>query len=211
MKRWALATTAVYTVSIIIMSLPFLLVHEDATDFLPQVLAWIFPVLIFCQAMYLLVPMNLALGRPIRRRRVIVSVIFGAIPMAAMVLCLSWCITLLIFGEKDDLYDWPALTVPAFFWIASGVLFYRFYRSDDPQAWVSRVGRWLLTSGTLAFIVAVPSHIISRRKEDCCAPGLTLLGMVTGLAVAVMAFGPGLFFLFARKVKDKRKAVELDQ
>jgi hypothetical protein len=37
-------------------------------------------------------------------------------------------------------------------------------------------------------------------------PGITLAGLLTGISVALMAFGPGLFFLFAQKVKEKTAA-----
>jgi len=58
----------------------------------------------------------------------------------------------------------------------------------------------------LGILLFIPSHILSRHRNECCAPGFTLFGMVTGISVAVMAFGPGLFFPFARKVKEKTVA-----
>ncbi len=43
---------------------------------------------------------------------------------------------------------------------------------------------------------------IVRRKGECCAPGLTFFGIAAGLAIAALAFGPGLFFLFTRRIRD---------
>ena len=39
----------------------------------------------------------------------------------------------------------------------------------------------------------------SRTRGDCRAPLFTLLGIATGLSVALLAFGPGLFFLVREK------------
>jgi len=47
--------------------------------------------------------------------------------------------------------------------------------------------------------VAVPSHIIVRRRGDCCAPIGTFWGIVTGISVMLLCFGPGVFFLFVER------------
>jgi hypothetical protein len=66
--------------------------------------------------------------------------------------------------------------------------------------------RWLLTGSILELLVAIPAHILSRRREECCAPGLTLVGLAMGLAVAILAFGPAFFLLVVRRMGEKRVA-----
>jgi len=87
----------------------------------------------------------------------------------------------------------------AVFWLVWAVIFYRFARSDDPASLVKRGTRWLLRSSILDLLVAVPSHIIVRHRHDCCAPAGTLYGMATGIAVMLLCFGPGVFFLFVER------------
>ncbi len=79
-------------------------------------------------------------------------------------------------------------------------------RSDDPDALLKRATRWLLRGSILELIIAVPSHVIVRRRDDCCAPIGTFWGIATGLSVMLLCFGPGVFFLCierCRKLKPK--------
>jgi hypothetical protein len=72
-----------------------------------------------------------------------------------------------------------------------------------------RLTAWLLRGSILELLVAVPAHVIVRQREDCCAPAATFWGLATGLTVMLMSFGPGVFFLFAarmRRLKPKAQA-----
>ena len=92
------------------------------------------------------------------------------------------------------------------FWTVWGLIFRKFAKADDEQALVKRVTRWLLRGSILELIVAVPSHVIVRRRDDCCAPMGTFWGIATGISVMLLCFGPGVYFLFVermRKLKAK--------
>jgi len=55
----------------------------------------------------------------------------------------------------------------------------------------------------------VPSHVIVRRRDDCCAPAGTFWGIATGISVMLLCFGPGVFFLFVerfQRLKPKEKS-----
>ena len=69
-------------------------------------------------------------------------------------------------------------------------------RKKQPKSFISQLTRWLLQGSIVELLVVVPSHIIVRHKNVCCAQGLTFFGIATGLVIMAMAFGPGLFFLF---------------
>lgn len=84
-------------------------------------------------------------------------------------------------------------------WLVWAVVFYCFARSDDPAALVKRTTRWLLRGSILGLLVAVPSHIIVRNRNDCCAPAGTFFGIATGIAIMLLCFGPGVFFLFVER------------
>ncbi len=87
------------------------------------------------------------------------------------------------------------------FWIIWTVVFRSFARQDDPDALLKRITRWLLRGSILELLVAVPSHVFVRRRDDCCAPAGTFWGIATGISVMLLCFGPGVFFLFVERFK----------
>lgn len=89
-------------------------------------------------------------------------------------------------------------------WLMWGLVFYRFAKTDEPEALVKRTTSWLLRGSILELLVAVPSHIIVRGRNDCCAPAGTFWGITTGLTVMLLSFGPGVFFLFVERMHRLR-------
>ncbi len=89
-------------------------------------------------------------------------------------------------------------------WLVWGLVFFHFAQADEPDSLIRRTTRWLLRGSIAELLVAIPSHIIVRHREDCCAPAASFWGIVTGLSVLLLAFGPGVFFLFARRMRQTR-------
>jgi len=58
--------------------------------------------------------------------------------------------------------------------------------------------------------VAIPAHIYVRQKDYCCAGVGTFTGMAFGFSVMVLAFGPGVFFLFIRRI-DRLRCAEIGE
>jgi hypothetical protein len=86
------------------------------------------------------------------------------------------------------------------FWLIWGFIFQRATRSDNPDALLKRAKRWLLRGSILELIIAVPSHVIARRRDDCCAPSGTFWGIATGISIMLLCFGPGVYFLFVERI-----------
>lgn len=208
MRRWAFLTILLYAVCIVVLGIPiYLFLGEDSGDVARFFYVYLLPILVLIQIILLLVPVAVAQKRPVGRRSIVTSAIFGAIPMAFLGMMFVISVALMIFGEDaadEYVYNWPILFVPAVFWIFWGFLFYRNYSADNPNKFTTAITRWLLKGSIMELIVAIPSHIISRHREECCAPPITFLGIITGLAIALLSFGPGIFFLFAKRIKDKK-------
>jgi hypothetical protein len=180
-------------------------------------------LLVAGQALLLLLPINIAERRLPARRPLKTPVIVGAFFLAN--LCFAGLASLLCAGFKEGgvikdgggllfqyLNPFPlhqpdsgwhffggAIIIVVFFWIVWAFIFRRFAKSDDPNALLKRSTRWLLHGSILELLVAVPSHIIVRRRGDCCAPIGTFWGIVTGISVMLLCFGPGVFFLFVER------------
>ena len=89
-------------------------------------------------------------------------------------------------------------------WAIWALVFSHFAHHRDAEGLMQRLVRWLLRGSILEFLVAVPSHIVARHRNDCCAPIATFWGIVTGLSIMLLAFGPAVFFLFARRFRQLR-------
>jgi hypothetical protein len=208
MKRWVLLTLSLYLLSLSVLTVPLiLLLSEGNRELLSGFYIWFVPLLLLVQGVLLLVPLAIVRERPLRQRGIVISAVIGAIPMAALALGFFGAIALMVWGEQGVdpyLYHWPALVIPGVSWLAWGVIFYRGFAGTEPKDFMVNLTRWLLRGSILELLVAVPSHIISRQRQECCAPPFTLLGMATGLSIALMSFGPGVFFLFAQRLKAKK-------
>jgi len=159
------------------------------------------------QALFLLVPIHIAERRLPARRPVRIPAIVAAFFLANLLL--AGVISIGFAVLKDDAWDenkflnFPntALVCAVIFWILWAVVFQRFADSDDPEAFVNRSVRWLLRGSILELLVAIPSHIIVRRRGECCAPVGTFWGIATGISVMLLCFGPGVYFLFVEKFR----------
>jgi hypothetical protein len=71
---------------------------------------------------------------------------------------------------------------------------------------VEGVGTWLhrtlLAGSVLELLVAVPTHVVVRRRTECCAGILTGTGICVGVVVMFVSFGPSVLFLYYRRGRE---------
>ena len=187
-------------------------------------------VLVAGQALLLLLPINISERRLPARRPLKLPIIVSAFFLGC--LCFAGILSILCAVFKDDGLDvftfvdkiftkdgntnagpiWSFIIITLFFWAVWGFIFHRSAKSDDPDALLKRVKRWLLRGSILELIVAVPSHVIARRRDDCCAPLGTFWGIATGISVMMLCFGPGVYFLFVERFqKLKPRSNDMDK
>lgn len=228
MKRWALVTVLLYLIALVGLTAPvlidcFCLGSEDGRMPVSEVCrvysqwgywVWI-GVSLLGQVLLLLVPVVAAEGRPQRRRRLFVPVITSAFLLALV--CVSAVTSIAagiwgdhvdklfsVFGDDDNRKVTASIVYFVVTWTVWALVFRRFLKTTDPDALIRRLMRWLLAGSILELLVAVPSHVIVRHRNDCCAPFVTFWGIATGLTVMLMAYGPGVYFLFAKRMRDLR-------
>jgi hypothetical protein len=180
-------------------------------------------VLVAGQFLLLLLPINIAERRLPARRPLQTPIIVSAFFLANLCFAGFFSILCAIFTDKAfELFELSVLFAPSgqpnasssafsalltmiltvlVFWLVWAIIFQRATKSDEPDALVKRLTRWLLRGSILELIIAVPSHVIVRRRDDCCAPAGTFWGIATGISVMLLCFGPGVFFLFVERCK----------
>jgi len=91
-------------------------------------------------------------------------------------------------------------------WLLWGIIFYLYARNLTQV--VTHAVSWLLKGSVLELLIAVPCHIIVRRRNDCSAPAVTSFGIVTGIAVMLLSFGPSVLLLYKKRLDEyaERKA-----
>ena len=182
-------------------------------------------VLVAGQSLLLLLPINIAERRLPARRPLRIPVIVTAFFLANLLLAGLVSLLCAIFRDEGfEMFSFvdrianlfrqqsgsdqttrggitSMIIVTVFFWIIWAIIFRCATKADKPNALVKRAMRWLLRGSILELIIAVPSHVIVRRRDDCCAPSGTFWGIATGLSVMLLCFGPGVFFLFIERCK----------
>ena len=186
-------------------------------------------VLIAGQATLLLVPVNIAERRLPARRPLKVPVIVTALFLANLLFAGLLAVFCAAFKEEgfgifgfltpfkanevspSDLQTVVGMIITILvFWFIWSVIFKKSAGSDDPDSLLNRSTRWLLRGSILELLVAVPSHIIVRRRNDCCAPAGTFWGIATGISIMLLCFGPGVFFLFVERFERLKPKPQSD-
>jgi len=175
---------------------------------------WIFcAILIISQMLLLIIPIKIVKQRPKPQRSLWFTAIAAGILFAIVMLGIIWSIIADIFGDAS--VDGKVPLVAFIFllanWIVWSCIFRIFARNTNPHSYIRRLMKWLLRGTILELLVAVPSHIIVRHKEVCCASHVTATGIATGLAVMLISFGPGIYFLYVERIKRKKLKKNNDQ
>jgi hypothetical protein len=121
-----------------------------------------------------------------------------ALLIFAVVCCLGSAVAGDKFGngyldtEMKAIGCWVAL------WALWGIAFYLYFRNSTQVT--ARAVSWLLKGSVLELLIAVPCHVWVRRREECCAPLFTSFGIVTGIAVMLLSFGPSVLLLYKKRL-----------
>ncbi len=234
MKRWALITIALYAAMLLLLTVPLLFVYgfkwslrpqptvemaltlDEMFDLYAQWGYWLWlGVMVLSQALLLVVPVRFAERRLTARRPLLVPVITSAFLLANVIMAGVFALASAFFGDNAggmfNLFGDGDLAVtlnvafyPVVLWIIWGFIFHHSTKSLAADSAIKLLTRRLLRGSILELLVAVPSHLIVRGRNDCCAPMGSFWGIVTGVSVMLLAFGPGVFFLFVERFQRLR-------
>ncbi|HYG76146.1 MAG TPA: hypothetical protein VEK08_14170 [Planctomycetota bacterium] len=217
-RRWAALTVALYALTFALLTGPVLFSsfafgragdRFSPADLIDIYTAWeywaIVSGLTFLQALFLLAPLDVARERPKRRGPWITLALVSGLLMALLVGGLySAIVEAFTRGKFEDFFQ-VGLGLALAGWALWGGLFYSYLKSDAASG-LSRVIDRMLDGSVAELLVAVPCHVYARHQDYCCAGFGTFFGIAAGLSVLGFAFGPGVFFLFVKRVRRLQRA-----
>jgi len=214
MKRWALLVAGLYGLTLVALTVPFTLAAfaplaqlsdvAKAYHFWPYWL-WL-AVMVLSQAALLLVPVDASLERPATRRSLLLPVITGGLMMGALVTGAIYSCWEFIFRDKGPgaWVWWAAALIGVAVWGVWAFVFFRASRGATPEGIIARQCQLLLKGSILELLIAVPTHIVARYRNYCCAGVMTFIGLTLGVSVMLFSFGPAVFFLYTARWRRLR-------
>jgi hypothetical protein len=170
------------------------------------ILALVVTVLTLCGLALLIVPVRARRHRPITRRSIVIPILASGLLIGCLVLGAGIALAQLFAPEVHESYGtdhnprditmWAVFIAAAAVWIAWSVVLILASRRGDPASVGMKLHRRLLAGSVLELLVAVPAHIIVRRRHDCCGGVLTGTGICLGVVVALVSFGPAALLLY---------------
>jgi hypothetical protein len=223
MRNWGIVVTAFYALALMGLLVPGVLLLGgwlDVSDVLSGLLdfygsslrswlAWTWVViLVGGQALLLFLSVDTSRRKLKPRQHILVSISTAAILFALLAVAAICALVAGVGG--DDTPAWglvdselKALGWLLALWLLWGLAFYLYARGTPERA--ARVLGWLFRGSVLELLIAVPAHVIVRQREDCSAPAVTSFGIVTGLAVMLLSFGPSILFLYKKRLEHYRQ------
>jgi hypothetical protein len=221
MKRWAILTAVLYVGAIALLTVPVIALAFPKVS-RPELIYsewgyWVWVgFIILCALLLIAAPVRLARARSQSRR-----------PVALTIAATGLFLTLLMFGAALSVgeviahshgADWLGTDGPTavfrlvattvLLWVFWAVALYWMTRRAAPLAAARTVARTLLAGSILELLVAVPSHIVVRGRDECCAGLYTFVGLATGISVMLLSLGPGVFFLYRERMARIRQPAQ---
>ncbi len=216
MTRWAFVTVGLYVALFLALTIPVIAAAAFPStttpmDYLGFYALWqywvILAVFALAQLLMLIVPVRSRADLVMKKRHMATHIIAASFAMALLVFGVIASLLAAFYGDSfgadNDTMAWVMIVgLPLLSWVLWFFVFRRFSRVwSEPSTLVDKVTAVLYHGSIAELVIAVTSHIIVRRRGDCSAPVGTFAAMCAGLAVLMLSFGPGVFYLFAARMK----------
>lgn len=214
MRKWGILVSIFYALIVLILIVPGAVFLMGDNPTLPRVIGalreasgeWLLWLLVLAvlagQALLLFLSVDTSQKRLKPRAQILVSCTVTGMLLALLVTAAVLSLGLAISSDKfmDKYFDTAAEVVGFWLiaWLLWGVVFYWYARNSAEI--VTRAVSWLLNGSVLELLIAVPCHVIVRRRHDCSAPIVTSFGIGTGIAIMLLSFGPSILFLIKKRL-----------
>lgn len=215
MRKWGIVISVFYAVIVVFLLAPAFMIiagdndplwkiySADMIELFGEWLSWILiAALLAGQALLLFLSVDTTQKKLKPRTHIAISVVVSSMLFGLLTLAAVFCIGIVARGDNfgAGFLDTSAKAFGGWvvLWLIWGVVFYLYFRNATEVT--SRAISWLLKGSVLELLIAVPCHVWVRRRDECCAPFFTSFGIVTGIAVMLLCFGPSVLFLFKKRL-----------
>jgi hypothetical protein len=220
MRKWGAVITLFYALillgfiipgAVLIIEHPSALSHEFFDDLKDVYSGWITwfvaAFLIAGEAILLFLTVDTSQKRLKPRSRIAVSYALTSALFALLIFAGLSALGVAVFHDPFFDYAWNSLAQVivtwAGLWLLWGVIFYLYTRGTALPT--TRIVSWLLKGSVLELLIAIPCHVIVRRRDECCAPMVTSFGIATGTAIMLLCFGPSVLLLYKKRLDSYSK------
>lgn len=205
MRKWGIVIAVFYSVILLAFVVPgaVFIAEGNLLGTYKNLGTWIpIGIVIAGQALLLFLSVDTSFQRTKPRSHIIVSCVttgtLWALLMGAAILSFGFGIYGDNFGGKflgnHIMACWGML------WVIWTLVFYLYFKKSS--ALISRATAWLLKGSILELLIAVPAHVMARRRHDCSAPVATGFGIATGIAIMLLCFGPSVLLLYKKRLDE---------
>ena len=211
MKNWAWLVAGLYALMFLVLTVPAGLLafapHLGLKEAFSVYATWPFWLwlasMFACQVALLTVPVRVASLRPVTRGPVWRTILAGGLLAGGLVAGAVFSLCEFAYKDKSisNPTNWVAIGLGVLTWCVWGVIFSRISRTTEPADLVTRQCQWLFKGSILELLIAVPTHIVARYRDYCCAGLLTFIGLTMGVSVMLISFGPAVLILVMARWK----------
>ena|SRR5690348_6363037 len=200
---WVYAIVALYCLLLLgLLALPALAVISNPPDHeAAMIVGGAVGILLLLGVSLLIVPIRAHRQRPVSRRSLLLPLLGSSICAAALVLAGGLGVAELL-KAGDNQFRVPLLLSVGGVWLAWLGFFGFMMRWADPARLGARLYQSVVVGSVLELLVAVPMHVVVRRRTECCAGIATGLAICVGAAIAVISIGPAILMLYHRRWKQ---------
>ena len=215
MRKWGVVISVFYALVVVALLVPAGMIlagddnslHQifvnDVLDVYGEWLAWVPMVAVVAgEAALLFLSIDTTFRRLKPRAHVASTITISSMLFALLAFAALSAIGVAAFHDKfiDKFWATEAevLVIWAALWLVWALVFYFYFRGSARG--VTQAVSWLLKGSVLELLIAVPCHIIVRRRQDCSAPVATSFGIVTGVAIMLLSFGPSVLLLYKKRL-----------
>lgn len=212
MRKWGLVVSLFYAAALILLLVPLVValvgdwhsvgdLHTHIVEAYGYWATWLcVGIFVAGEVLLLALSVDVTQRRLKPRTHILLSALVAGLFLAVLTSAALLSLTAAFRG--DNVPEWAVVVLrwtPLAAWIGWGVVFYIYSRAGEGA--VTRAVSWLLRGSVLELLIAVPSHVIVRRRDDCCAPIGTGIGIASGLAIMLLSFGPSVLFLYKKRMQ----------